>query len=197
MKKLYFGLILVGLGLLSSLSVGKRVTSVDLRSVYPNIEDYNDGRSGYVLTAPRSADYRLATSDGGITLNFYLNNSHTFVQSRRKWQKEETSQPIGDEAFFNNETESEETFKLIYRRHNLAVCFGISPIHGSTNGRRCFSQTDRQELETTAKILDDAIHPGNPSVKVEDVRFYQVIGSKTWDFVTGCIMTGGYFFSRH
>jgi len=183
------GIILIGLPFLLTRPVQKRVTSIDLRTIYPAIQDYHEGRSGYVMTAgeyataPGMAFYHFKVPTGAISLTCSLDDLNSWIQSRRHWQKGPASLPFGNEAFFKNETESEETFELAFRRLNVSVCLRLSPIHGFRDGHSVVSEADKRDLEQTAKLLDDAIRNGNPGIKFEDVRLYQIVSAKVTSFI--------------
>ena len=173
---LIFGaVLLIPVGLLSITTVSKRITSIDFSTIYPNIQDYNDGRVGTVLSAREYPSvtgivyYHFKTSRGSIMLACSLDDRNSWIDSRKRWMIGQTSQPLGEDAFFKNETESEETMELAYRRYNLGVCFRISPVFTT--------EADKKELEETARKLDDAIRQGDPTINVEKVRVYQVVGS--------------------
>jgi len=146
--------------------VVERVTSVNLRGIYTNIQSYNEGRDGYVLTALKnsSAWYYLQDTDGSIAISCRLEDqADKWISSRRQWETGPTSQPIGDQSFFKNETRSPETLELAYQRLNLGVCF---------RGHHAVSAPDanKREMEDAAKTLDEAISKRNPNVRVETVH---------------------------
>jgi len=186
MRRVVLGSVVVAVvGLLATVKVGKRITSIDLSTIYPAIEDSNEGRSGTVISAGDYpsfrgiAYYHLQTSRGSITLACSVDDSNSWIDSRKSWKIGPASQRIGDDVFFKNETDSEETLELAYRRHNLGVCFRNSPNREYRGGRPIFtSETDKKELEETARKLDNALLAGNARIQTEDVRFYQVVSHK-------------------
>ena len=199
---LFFGTILLVLvGVLSFAAVGKRITSMDFGTIYSNLQDYNEGRSGTVFAAGEYpsingiAYYHFKTSRGSIMLACSLDDFNSWIDSRKRWKFGQTSQPVGQDAFFKNETDSEETLELAYRRHNLGVCFRNSPVREYRGGRPIFTtEADKKELEDTARMLDDAIRHGNSTIKVEDVRLYQVVGYRVKSLVGGiCWMVYSFF----
>lgn len=193
MKKKYrwllIGALLIGLALLfvvlSTVRVGRRVKSIDLGQIYTNIQDFSEGREGFVIRAGEYpsmvgiAYYHFKTSRGSISLACCSDDFNSWINSRHHWEIGPTSQSIGEEAFFKNETQSEGTLELAYRRHNLGVCFRNHPKREYRGGRPVFTTAaDKKELEHAAKILDDAILQSSPAIKIEDVWLYQVVGHK-------------------
>lgn len=192
---------LVLVGALSFVTVGERITSIDLSTVYPNLQNHNGGRGDTVIRAGEYPAikgityYYFKTSRGSIMLACSLDDFNSWIDSRRRWKIGRTSEPIGQDAFFMNRTASEETLELAYRRHNLGVCFRNGPVREYRGGRPIFTtEADKTELEQTARMLDDAIRHGNPTIKVENVRLYQVVSYKVRRFVGGlCWMLYGLF----
>lgn len=185
------GLLAAGIAMLLSQEVDKRVTYIDLGTIYGNLRDYYDAgrtvfllRSGGYPSIGDGGDFHYSITNGLITLGCSLNDVGP-VPNLRVYRKASSSRVIGDESFFENYTTTEERFELAYRRYNVNACFRISPIHGFREGRFSCSDTDKAEMEMAAALLDNAILCAGPNVKVEEVRLYQVVGYKIRVFAGG------------
>ena len=171
----------IAISILGRRSVGERITSVNLSGIYTNIQSYNEGRDGYVLTtgkypsASGMAWYYLKNTGGSISISCMLEDRDAWIASRRHWETGPTSNPIGDQSFFKNETTSPETLELAYRRYNLGVCFRGQSVSAP--------EANRREMEEAAKALDDAILKRNPNVHLETVRLSLVAGQRAESFL--------------
>src|SRR5207249_4035373 len=123
------------------------------------------------------------TPRGSISLACCLEDQDAWIASRRKWELGPTSQSIGDESFFKNETSSGETLELAYRRLNVGLCFRSNPVREYRLGLPVFTpDRDKREMEETAQILEEAILKGHASVQIADIRLRHVVGRKVSDF---------------
>lgn len=173
---------------LGSRIVNRRVTSIDLSGIYTNIQSYNEGRDGFVLRAgnyPSStgtAFYYLKTPRGSILLVCCLEDQDAWIASRRRWEVGPTSQSIGDESFFKNETGSGDMLELAYRRLNVGVCFRSSPKREYRLGLPVFTpEQDKWEMLEAAQILEQAILEKQPSVQFEEIRLRHDVARKVED----------------
>jgi hypothetical protein len=184
-RAFFFGGVLLGTICLAStglLSCGKRIVSIDLSRMYPNLRA--DSRidtaviiaGAYPWSSGPTHYYYFKTPRGSIRLACQLDDFDSWIGPGKRWETGQTSQPIGDLGFFMNDGGSEGTMELGYRRYNLDVRLNNQPIRAYRDGRPIFeSELDKKELEAAARVLDDAIRRGTPSVKTENVRVYQAV----------------------
>jgi len=99
-----------------------------------------------------------------------------------------TSEPIGDEAFFQYDLHVDSRLELAYRRFNTMVYFKADPSIPYRRGEENLRMdADKKELEQVAKVLDDAILNRNPNISVENIRVHQVVGARIKGVAQGLV----------
>ena len=173
--------IVVATLVLSPMKVGKRITSIDLSRLYLKIDDYYEGRKGYVQRTgayPSNGGgdyYHFPTTNGSVTIRCTLDDFDGRMGYFRKEKKAETSQPIGEQAFFGDWRHgADKDLELAYRRLNVSAIFGFS----ASKPNVIATGEYKVDLETSAKILDQAILDEDPCIQSEDVQLGQVVGWK-------------------
>jgi hypothetical protein len=184
--------VVLWIGLILSANPVTRITFIDLKAVFPNLYDHNEGRTSSVFSAgpyPSNSSieyFFFRTTRGSIGVACCLEDLNSWIESRKTFMTGPPSRPIGDDAFFKNETPSNpETLDLAYRRYNLGVCFRDNPRREYRNGRPVITDEDKTELEQAAQALDAAIQKGNPGIKIEVIGRYGIAAHKMKRFVGG------------
>jgi hypothetical protein len=176
---------LVGTGfLLWPIRVGKRITAIDLSRLYPKIDDYYEGRKGYVQRAGTYPSigggdyYNFPSTNGSITVQVMLDDFGGWTQNLQAEKREATSRRIGEQSFFGDWRHSaDKDFELAYRRLNVSAVF-----HFNSSKPNVIRTGDyKTELEYGATVLDQAILSGTPAVQSEYIRFGQVVSQKIKD----------------
>jgi hypothetical protein len=182
-KCLVFGSIVAGLAILSVVNVEKRVTAINFDGLYgaTSIYEQSEGHQIIVREYPSQeilGFYVFATPRGSMSVSCILSDfSKSLIRSSH--QMGATSHAIGDESYFQYQG-IDPKLELAYRRYNAIVSFKSAPdkveAHYEDSERRSASSldADKKELERIAMILDQAILNGNPNVKLENIKAYQI-----------------------
>ncbi len=122
--------------------------------------------------------YHFPVTNGSVTIQCMLDDLDGWIRNLRKEKKQETSQNIGEQAFFGDWRHgANKDLALAYRRLNVSAVFRFESMTWSKTNVIATGEY-KADLENSAKVLDQAILHGDPSIQSEDMRLGQVVGWK-------------------
>ncbi len=162
----------------SPITVKRRIWSIDLRQVYPNIMQYYGREEPLVLRAgsyPANSGgdyYRYETTNCWVVLQPFLEDFPGHAENLRARQRGAPSTPIGEQCFYWDRGSGDGDWELVYQRLNLIVIFRFS---GAKKPNMIRSREYKKCLEQSAKALDEAVLTGGSCVRFQDVRLGTVL----------------------
>jgi hypothetical protein len=184
--------ILVGLATILSINVDTRVTRIDFNKLYSTTNIYERDYGHKVLAREYPSQdilgfYVFPTQRGTMWISCIARDYDKHFVGSNSRRVGPTSQVIGDESFFEYQG-IDSRLTLAYRRFNVIAYFKDDPKFELHNGSANTAlEADKKELESTAKILDDAILKKNPAIGEEQVPAFWIVWTGVRDWIGGMI----------